>query len=55
MFSTEPVTATLLAVIVGMESLSIEKLFIGAVVIIGVLIAQVEDFIPSLKKTNQAS
>lgn len=55
MFSTEPVTATLLAVIVGMESLSIEKLFIGAVVIIGVLIAQAEDFIPSLKKTNQAS
>jgi drug/metabolite transporter (DMT)-like permease len=55
MFSTEPVTATLLAVIVGMESLSIEKLFIGAVVIIGVLIAQAEDFIPSLKKANQAS
>ena len=55
MFSTEPVTATLLAVIVGMEYLSIEKLLIGAVVIIGVLIAQAEDFIPSLKKTHQAS
>jgi drug/metabolite transporter (DMT)-like permease len=55
MFSTEPVTATLLAVMIGMESLSIEKLLIGAIVIIGVLIAQAEDFIPSLKNTNQDS
>lgn len=55
MFSTEPVTATLLAVIVGMETLSIEKLLIGAVVIIGVLIAQSEDFIPSLRKKHQTS
>jgi drug/metabolite transporter (DMT)-like permease len=55
MFSTEPVTATLLAVIVGMESLSIEKLLIGGVVILGVLIAQAEDFIPGLRMTNQDS
>jgi len=55
MFSTEPVTATLLAVIIGMESLSIEKLLIGGVVILGVLIAQAEDFIPGLRMTNQDS
>ncbi len=55
MFSTEPVAATLFAVMVGMETLSIEKLLIGGVVIIGVLIAQVEDFFPSMKRTNQAS
>ena len=55
MFSTEPVAATLFAVMVGMETLSIEKLLIGGIVIIGVLIAQVEDFFPSMKRTNQAS
>ena len=55
MFSTEPVAATLFAVMVGMETLSIEKLLIGGVMIIGVLIAQVEDFFPSMKRTNQAS
>jgi drug/metabolite transporter (DMT)-like permease len=55
MFSTEPVTATLLAVIVGMESLSIEKFLIGGIVILGVLIAQAEDFIPGLNRTNQDS
>lgn len=55
MFSTEPVAATLLAVMVGMETLSMEKLLIGGVVIFGVLIAQVEDFFPSLKRTNHTS
>lgn len=55
MFSTEPVAATLLAVMVGMETLSIEKLMIGGIVIIGVLIAQVEDFFPSLKSSDQTS
>jgi len=42
-------------VIIGMESLSIEKLLIGGVVILGVLIAQAEDFIPGLRMTNQDS
>jgi drug/metabolite transporter (DMT)-like permease len=55
MFSTEPVTATLLAVMVGVETLSIEKFFIGAIVICGVLIAQAEDIFPSLKTDNQDS
>jgi len=55
MFSTEPVTATLLAVMVGVETLSIEKFFIGAIVICGVLIAQAEDIFPSLKTYNQDS
>jgi drug/metabolite transporter (DMT)-like permease len=55
MFSTEPVAATLFAVMIGMETLSIEKFMIGAIVILGVLIAQVEDFLPSLKRSNHVS
>jgi drug/metabolite transporter (DMT)-like permease len=50
MFSTEPVLATLLAVIFSAEYVSTEKYMIGAIVIIGVLSAQIEDFFPQLFK-----
>ena len=55
MFSTEPVTATAFAVIVGMETISIEKFALGGIVILGVLIAQSEDFIPALRRNTQDS
>ncbi|MGA1248975.1 MAG: hypothetical protein ACO3YM_00610, partial [Candidatus Kapaibacteriota bacterium] len=55
MFSTEPVTATAFAVIVGMETISIEKFDFGGIVILGVLIAQSEDFIPALRRNTQDS
>jgi drug/metabolite transporter (DMT)-like permease len=50
MFSTEPVLATLLAVAFSAEYISTEKYVIGAIVIIGVLSAQIEDFFPRLFK-----
>jgi drug/metabolite transporter (DMT)-like permease len=55
MFSTEPVAATAFAVIVGMETVSLEKFVLGGIVILGVLIAQSEDFIPILRKYTQDS
>ena len=55
MFSTEPVAATAFAVIVGMETVSLEKFVLGGIVIVGVLIAQSEDIIPALRKNTQDS
>lgn len=50
MFSTEPVLATLLAVAFSAEYVSTEKYVIGAIVLVGVLFAQIEDFFPRLFK-----
>lgn len=50
MFSTEPVLATLLAVAFSAEYVSTEKYVIGAIVLVGVLSAQIEDFFPRLFK-----
>ena len=52
MFSTEPVAATLLAVSLGAEAISINKFLVGGIVIVGVLIAQAEDMFPRLRKSK---
>ena len=55
MFSTEPVAATMLAVMVGMEILTLSKFLMGLVVIGGVLLAQAEDIMPRLKRETHDS